>query len=567
MSEANPAETAPEAAPADTGSASLLGSSAVMAAGTIVSRLSGFVRTALLAAALGAGLHADLFTIANTVPNTLYVLLAGGVFNAVLVPQLIRSMRNDADGGEAYTNRVMTLAVLFLAVVTVGLVVAAPLVMDVLLGSEYDGAALAAQRSSAVDFARYCLPQVFFYAMFTLVGQVLNARGRFGPMMWAPIANNVIAVATLVLYLVLFGTASTAEQSGPFSTSQEAVLGIGSTLGIVAQLVILVPYLGAAGFRFRPRWDFRNSGLGHTLRLGTWTVLFVIVNQVAYAVVVRLASNGTAQSPEGTGITVYSSAFLIMMVPHSVVTVSLTTAVLPRLSQHAAARELGALGGRLLSTMRTALVVIVPFAAVLPVLAADVANVIWGHGATAQTYDRYVPTLALFGAGLVFFTVHYLMLRGFYALERTRTVFWIQCAVSVTNIATAVVLTSATGPAATAPSLVLAWTASYAVGSMASFTVLRRCLGGLGGSDELRFLGRLVVAVAVPTLVALALVLGLRSLSPDPHWTLSVGHVLLGALVDGVGFLGLARLLGLREVTEITDLVTRRLPGKSGSRR
>ncbi len=555
----------------DTGSASLLGSSAVMAAGTIVSRMSGFVRTALLAAALGAGLHADLFTIANTIPNTLYVLLAGGVFNAVLVPQLVRSMREDADGGEAYTNRIMTLAVVFLGVVTVGLVLAAPLLMDLLLGSAYDGPDLAAQRSSAIDFARYCLPQVFFYAMFTLVGQVLNARGRFGPMMWAPIANNVIAVATLALYLVLFGTASTAEQSGPFTASQEAVLGIGSTLGIVAQLVILVPYLGAAGFRFRPRWDFRNTGLGHTLRLATWTVLFVIVNQIAYVVVVKLASNGTAQSPEGTGITVYSSAFLIMMVPHSVVTVSLTTAVLPRLSRHAASQELAALGDRLVSTLRTALVVIVPFAAILPVLASDLANVIWGHGATAQTYDRYVPTLALFGGGLVFFTVHYLFLRGFYALERTRTVFWIQCAVSATNIATAVLLTSLTGPAATAPSLVLAWTASYAVGSLVSFAVLRGALGGLGGEGGLGgglgFVGRLVVAVGVPSLLTLGLVLGLRHLSPDPHWALSAGHILLGAVVDGAGFLLLARLLGLREVSEITDLVTRRLPGTAGSTR
>ena len=272
----------------------VLASSAVMAAGTVVSRLSGFVRSALLAAALGNLLHADLFTIGNTIPNMLYILLAGGVFNAVLVPQLVRAMKNDPDGGEAYTNRIVTLAALFLGGVTVVLVLAAPWVMSLYLDGSYDCANLAEQRESVIDFARYCLPQVFFYGMFVLVGQILNSRGRFGPMMWAPIANNVIAVSVLVVYLLAFGPASGSELTGAFTARQEPLLGIGSTLGIAAQFLILVPYLKSAGFTFRPRFDFRDTGLGHTLRLGIWTVLFVVVNQIAYTVVVMLASSGTA---------------------------------------------------------------------------------------------------------------------------------------------------------------------------------------------------------------------------------------------------------------------------------
>ena len=549
-----------EAAAAD--QKSLLGSSAVMAAGTVVSRMSGFVRTALLAAALGAGLHADLFTIANTVPNMLYILLAGGVFNAVLVPQLVRAMKGDPDGGEAYTNRVVTLAAVFLLVVTVALVVAAPLVMDVLLGSEFGEPELAAQRSSAIGFARYCLPQVFFYGMFVLVGQILNSRGRFGPMMWAPIANNVLAVAVLAVYLVLYGPATTAEQSGPFSPAQEALLGIGSTLGIAAQLVILVPYLRSAGFRYRPRFDFRGTGLGHTLRLGTWTVAFVIVNQLAYTVVVRLASGGTAQSPEGTGITVYSSAMLIMLVPHSVVTVSLATAILPRLSAHAAEGRLPALATGLASTLRTALVVILPFGLLLPVLARDISHVVWGHGATADTWPRYAPTLGLLGIGLIFFTLHYLMLRGFYAVERTRTVFWVQCAVSGTNIAVAVALVTRTDPAQTSPALVVAYIAAYAVGSLVSYTVLGRLLGGLGTRRLLAFGARLGLAAVLATGLALAVVLGLDALSPDRPWTLSAVHVLVGGGVDVVAFLLLARLLKIEEVSAVTGLVTSRLPAR-----
>jgi len=193
----------------------ILASSAVMATGTVFSRASGYVRNLLLAAAIGNGLHADLFNIGNTIPNMLYILLAGGVFNAVLVPQLVRAGKHDPDGGEAYTNRVITLALLFLGVVTVILVIAAPLVMRLYLNGAYDAPALAAQRDSAIAFARWCLPQVFFYGMFALLGQVLNARGRFGPMMWAPIANNVISIAVLVVYLLVFGPAQ--DVFGPAS--------------------------------------------------------------------------------------------------------------------------------------------------------------------------------------------------------------------------------------------------------------------------------------------------------------------------------------------------------------
>ena len=273
----------------------LLTSSAVMAAGTVVSRFSGYLRSLLLAAALGNLLHADLFTIGNTVPNMLYILLAGGIFNAVLVPQLVRAMASDTDGGAAYTNRVVTLSALFLGAVTVVLVLAAPWVMDIFLSPDYDDPQLADQRESIVAFARYCLPQVFFYGMFALVGQVLNARRRFGPMMWAPIANNLVAIAVLVGYLLYYGPVAESDQLGLHLRSGRLARPR-SDLGIVVQLLVLLPFLRAAGVHYRPRFDFRGTGLGHTLRLGVWTVLMVVVNQVAYAVVVRLASSGTAQA-------------------------------------------------------------------------------------------------------------------------------------------------------------------------------------------------------------------------------------------------------------------------------
>ncbi len=556
-----------EAGPTDDGSDSraILGASAVMAAGTVVSRASGFVRGALLAAALGAYLHADLFNIANTIPNMLYILLAGGVFNAVLVPQLVRAMTNDPDGGEAYTNRIITLAGLFLAVVTVGMVLAAPLLMRVFLSADFFTPELEAQRESVVDFARFCLPQVFFYGMFVLVGQVLNARGRFGPMMWAPIANNLISVAVLVVYLLVFGPAQ--DLFGAYTPQQELLLGLGSTLGIVAQLLVLVPYLKAAGFSYRPRFDFRGSGLGHTLRLGMWTVLFVIVNQVAYTVVVRLASDGAAAGlageDPGTGYTIYSQTFLLVMVPHAIVTVSLATAVLPRLSAYARDGDLRSVGRGVSSTMRTTLTLIVPFALLLPLIAYDLANLVYGWLAASEAFVDYVRPLSLFAVALVFFTVHYLMLRGYYSLERTRTVFWVQCVVAATNIALAVALTRALSAENTASGLVAAYGGAYAVGALLSYVLLRRLLGGLETPALVRFLVRLLVAAGLATALTWAGQYGAHQLWPvDDSKLQAIVMPTATSGVDVVLFLVLARAMRITEVTGVMDLVTARLPGR-----
>jgi len=564
--------TASGAAPAQP---SVLGSSAVMAAGTVVSRLSGYLRSTLLAAALGVSLHADVFTIANTIPNMLYILLAGGVFNAVLVPQLVRAMRNDADGGTAYTNRVITLAAVFLLAVTVVLVIAAPLVMRVLLDPQYFTAEFAAQRESIIDLARYCLPQVFFYGMFVLVGQVLNSRGSFGPMMWAPIANNVIAVAVLTVYLVTVGAAHGSEQCGPYSSGAEALLGIGSTLGIVAQFVILVPYLKRAGFTFRPRFDFRGSGLGHTFRLGIWTVLFVVVNQIAYTVVVRIASSGTIAGAaacndggnHGTGYTVYSGAFMLSMVPHAIITVSLATAVLPRLSAYAADGNLRALGEAVSSTLRSTYALVLPAVALLPIVAGDLASVVWGYGSSSSSYTRFVTTLSLFAIGLFFFTTHYLMLRGFYALEQTRRVFLIQCAVATTNIVVAVLLTRDIDPVQTAPRLVLAYAAAYAVGACVSYRQLSGQLGGLGGRRLLRFGVRIGVVVAVSAGLAWLARLGIHHLLDGTDKLTVLVRLGVIGLVGLGSYLVLARLVRLDEVTEVTRMLTGRLGRKRGRRR
>ncbi len=538
----------------------LLSASAVMASGTLASRVTGFVRNAMLAAALGIGLHAEQFNVANTVPNMLYILLAGGVFNTVLVPQLVRAMKHD-DGGDAYANRVLTLSLVGLAFVTALAVAAAPWLMRVFLEPVWYTSALTAQRESLIDFSRYCLVQIFFYGMFVLIGQVLNARGRFGPMMWAPIANNVVSIAVLALYLVMFGTQN---GTGAYTSTQELVLGLGSTVGIAVQTMVLLPYLKAAGFSYRPRFDFRHTGLGHTLRLGIWTVLFVIVNQVAYTVVVRLATAGSAQAVTGgphdsPGLTVYSNAFLLMMVPHAIITVSLATATLPSVSRLAAEGDLDRVRSELARTMRLALSIIVPFAAGLAVLGPAVGTILVGWGAAGGNTTPLGYTLMAFAPALVFFTSHYLVLRGFYSLEDTRTPFFIQCGISVVNIALALLLTRSGSPDTYTARLALAYGGAYLVGSLLSMSLLARRLGGFERRHLVTFLARILLACLPAAGLAALAVWGLSQVGVEATSKLdSLLLLAVGGALAVPTFLLLAHRQQISEVTAITGMLRRR---------
>ncbi|WP_017933505.1 murein biosynthesis integral membrane protein MurJ [Nocardioides sp. Iso805N] len=530
------------------GRTSIGGASAVMAVGTLFSRLSGFVRAALLAAAIGSGARADVFNVANTIPNMLYILLAGGVFNAVLVPQLVRALKNDEDRGDAFTQRVITLAALFLGAVTVLLVLGAPWLIHL-----YFHHHSAEETASAVAFARYCLPQVFFYGMFVLVGQVLNARGSFGPMMWAPITNNIISVAVLVTYMAHFGTAGT----GAYSPAEELWLGLGSTAGIAVQFLVLVPYLRRSGFLYRPRFDFRNTGLSHTLRLGVWTVLFVVVNQIAYTVVTILATSGSGR--DGTGYTIYSYSFLLTQVPHSIVTVSLATAILPTLSARVVAIDPRGFAYGVVRTLRASLAIVLPFAALLPVLAIDLGHIMFGFGASASQYKAYGPTIAMFGPGLVFFTAQYVLLRGFYALERNKTVFWMQCLVAAVNIVAAVALVHRVDPEHTAPALAAAWGLAYLVGSVNAYTRLNRRIGPLRTDLLFRFAIRMLLVTAVATTVAWFAGRGFDHLWPERSWSqAAIKTAVVGSLDLGLIFLG-ARVLRIAELTSFISALSARL--------
>ncbi len=532
----------------------LVSSGAVMAAGTALSRVLGFVRLVVLVALFGnATRQADMFAIANTLPNSMYILLAGGVLNTVLVPQLVRAVRRDADGGEAYTNRVMTVGLVGLALVSVALTLAVPLVVALYSGPGWKQPGLDAQYASMTTLAYWCMPQVFFYGVHVLAGQVLNARDRFGPMMWAPIANNVVSLAVLGLFAVVYGRTDTTQA---FTTGQEVVLGLGATAGIAVQAAVLVPFLRSAGYRFRPRLDLKGSGLGHTFRLARWTLGFVAVTQLALVVVNRLATEATVDG-RGAGLTAYANAYAVWILPHSLVTVSLATAMLPSASRLGAAGDLRGVAAETTRTVRLALTVLLPAAVGMVALGLPAAQLAFGFGRGARDASFVGWTLMALALGLVPFTVQYVLLRAFYALEDTRTTFFLQVVIAAVNVAGAVVLVTAVRDQLwVAPALGLAYSLAYVVGALVSFRRLRRSLPDLDGHPLVAHCVHLLVA-ALPAAALGWLVCWAVTSRLGSRAGLLLALVAAGVVAVGV-FVVLARVLRVTEVAQLTGLLRRR---------
>ena len=532
----------------------LLNATAIMASGTAISRVLGFVKAMLLVFVFGATTQADSYQLATQVPNTLYMLLAGGALNTVLVPQIVRHARNDADGGEAFVNRIMTAFIAVLAVATALFVVLTPAVLSLWTSSTWREPGQAEHWQQLVLFGMLTMPQLFFYGAFFLVGQVLNARDKFGPMMWAPILNNVVGIAVLGLYAAVWGTnAGTA----PFTDAQVLTLGLGSTLGIIVQTLALIPAMRSIGFRYRPRWDLKGQGLGETFHLAKWMLGYVLLTTIVQIVVSKLGSDATLATGEGqgAGIAVYNTAYLVWLLPHSLLTVSLATAMLPSASRLAAAHDMEGVAAETTRTLRLALTFMVPAAFGFLALGLPFFKVAFGHGNNADTWMFFGWALMGFSLGLIPFTIQYVYLRGFYALEDTRTPFFLQLVISIANIAFGLGLVFAFAhPGTVAARLAVAYSGAYLIGAFLTHRALKRHLPTISGGKLLRHVTQLTLAVAPgAALAGVAAWWGYGESTPVTALTL-VG----AAAVLLLSFFFMAKRLGVRETTELVAALRRR---------
>lgn len=546
--------------------------SALMASGTVVSRVTGIGRDIAMTAALGFYLVSDAYSLGNSLPTVVYILVVGGALNAVFIPQLVRRMKDDADDGKAYADRLLTITATVLLVLSVLAVIAAPWIVDLYTPADYP----TSEYDLAVAFARLFLPQIFFYGLYTMLSQVLNARGHFAMPTFAPIANNVIAIATFVIFIVIAGTSAAAD--GALTTDQVLLLGIGTTLGVIVQAVILIPVLMRSGYMWTPRFDWRDAGLGKAARLAAWTVALVLVNQVTYVFIMRLAAQANVNAANSdmvaAGITTYQKAHLVFMLPHSVITISIVTALLPTLSRIAHSGLLADVGREVARAMRVVAVLIVPIAAILAVNGAAIAVLLFGYGAALPQQAAVMGVIVtVFMTGLPAFTLFYVLLRGFYALEDTRTPFYVTVAFSAVMLALAFPLFDAmSGGGTQVAALALAYSLAYWIGLVIAWILLARRLGSLESGRTvwalLRTLtagGLAAAAMAVATAAGLARIEQIGVLDWEARLLLLV-TVIVVSVIGLVVFGAAAWAFRIREVSDVLALL-RRMGRRIASRR
>ncbi len=394
-------------------------SSLLMASGTILSRLLGFARAVITAAAIGVTTNAaDAFGVANQLPNNVYAIIVGGVLNAVLVPQIVKA-RAHKDGGKGYIDRLLTFILTIFFAVSVLSTIAAPILVAIYT-KDWTGPQLAL----ATAFAYWCLPQLFFYGLYSLLGEVLNARSAFGPFMWAPVLNNIVGLVGLVAFIVIFGADPTGETGVETWTSDKIALLAGSaTLGVASQAFILLFAWKRIGLKLSLNFKWRGFGLGPALKAASWSLGMVIVTQIGGLVQTIVASSTIVSRETNSaiaGVAAAGIAWLIFMLPHSVATVSIATAYFTKMAQHVHEGKMESFKKDFIAGMRAILVISVFATASLIVLAYPVARVFAGEFPALVALGNVIIAMML---GLIPFSFVFMMQRAFFALEDTRSPF------------------------------------------------------------------------------------------------------------------------------------------------
>jgi putative peptidoglycan lipid II flippase len=402
--------------------------SALLASGTLVSRVLGFVSAAVLAHTIGTkGSGADAFSVANQLPNNIYAIIAGGLLSAVLVPQIVRAGLHD-DGGQRFINRLVTLGLSVFVVVAIAATAAAPWLVSLYTQSASDdGRGMSSgDIALATAFAYWCLPQVLFYAIYSLLGEVLNARGIFGPFTWTPVFNNVVAIAGMVVFVLAFGGDPAHRDSATWTPTMVGILAGSATLGIAVQGLGLFYFWRRAGLTYRPDFRWRGVGLGATGKAAAWVFGMILVTQLAGIVQTNVATG--AGGSDDASVTVLRFAWLIFMLPHSIVAVSIATAYFTRMSGHAHEGRLDAVRSDFSGSIRSIGLFMVLAAVGLIVLA-------FPFSAFFNTRFDDIQDMALviiaFVVGLVPFSILFVIQRTFYSLDNTRTPFFLQVFQSV----------------------------------------------------------------------------------------------------------------------------------------
>lgn len=467
--------------------------SAALASGTIVSRLLGFVSASVLVATVGQfGAGPNAFALANQLPTYVYAIVAGGLLSAILVPHIVKAA-TQPDGGQAFVNRLVTLGVVASFVLTILATVAAPLIVRLYAVAGGSRALAGGGLELAVALAYWCLPQIFFYALYSLVSEVLNARGVFGPSAWAPALNNVVMIGVLVLFGALFGVEPAHDSAESWDAGKIAVLGGGATLGVVLQAVLLVLFWRRTGLRFRPDIRWRGAGLGAPARAAGWVFGMVLVVQAANLVQTNVA---VTADDDDASLAVLRTTWLIFMLSHSIVAISIATPYFTRMAAAARDGDSRALRADLASSLRAIGMLVTAGGAALVAAALPFSRFFAGNPDDARAI---AVVLVGFLLGLVPFSTLYVVQRAFYALGDTRTPFLLQV-VQVAIFTVGALALLAAPSDLVAAGIAFVTSLSVIVQAVAAALVLRRRIGG-GGAAIVRRFGVFALA-ALPSAAA-----------------------------------------------------------------
>jgi putative peptidoglycan lipid II flippase len=521
-----------------------------MAIATIVSRASGLLSKLLLIVIIGADVLNDSYQAATTLPTMINELLLGGVLTSVAIPLLVRAEKEDEDGGASYAQWLVTMSAVLLGVGTVIAVLCAPLLTAALTsGSEKANPAL------VTAFAYLVLPGIVFYGMSALIGAILNTKGIFGLPTWAPVLNNVVVIITLGVYWLVPGEISLdpVEMGSP----KLLVLGIGTMLGVALQALVMVPAMKRSGFTFKWRWGW-DKRLADFSTLGFWVLLYVGLGLFSMFILTRVALNGNG------AITAYNYQWLVSQMPYGVLGVSLLTALMPRMSRAAAAKDIDSLVGDLSFGNRMSSILLMPFSAMLTVAGLAIGLGVFSFGASGiEGGTRIGMALALSAFGLVPYAITLLQLRVFYAMKDARTPTLIQAIIVAFRIALLYAFLEISPPDKLAVGVSIAMSLSFVVGAIVGQVWLRIRLGRLRTGFTLWTVCLTVVASAIGCAVAMGVsmllvkVLGLES-ARAVAWVEIIAQTVIG-LPLSFGLLAVFRVPEMKPaVDKIIRLVRRR---------
>jgi putative peptidoglycan lipid II flippase len=527
-------------------------SSKAMALGTIASRGTGLLRTLMLGVALGAGHLSDAYNVSNTLPNTVLYLMLGGVFTSVVIPLLVRAAKNHPDKGEAYAERIFTLGAIALLIVTVAATALSAPIVDLYLPG-----APSSEHRVAVIFAYFFIPQVFFYGMDSLLGAILNTKGRFGANMWTPVINNVVVIGVFGLFLAVEGTNRTPSNVSSLGIN---LLGLGTTLGIVIQSVALFPIVKRAGFSFRLRFDFRRAELGEIGGMAGWMLGYVVSQFAANLILTVVADIASTRrgAVNGTGYSAFTIANQLFQMPYAIVGISVISALLPRMSGHVTDRQYSLVREDFSKGVRLASVIVVPAAVFLGILGAPICELLFGHGSLSVGEARYIgEVFGVLSLGLVPFMVTQLQLRVFYSFHDNRTPGIIGLVMLAVGAIGDLVALEVLPP----PQVVIGLGAVYGlvtvVGAGIAWPLLLRHVGSLDSRRITRSLVRMVLAT-VPGLLWVLAVMAVAGSALRQGTFYGLASVIIGGGGAVLLYAWCARMLRIDEFRVLVRTMTRR---------